>query len=174
MGYHGNSLETLFDDSAQDELKVTLRRGADRAGSRMRELARINTPVNTGELRMSWYQLPTEKIRHLLTPSDYAYRSGTATDVDYAPYVEFGTGLYGPRHAKYAILPKNAPMLAWKDPKTGHWIYAKKVMHPGSPGNHMVAIAADVVEHEFEHGLIDDLLAEWTNGIERRAEAKIE
>ena len=34
------------------------------------------------------------------------------TDVPYAPYVEYGTGLYGPR--KRLIQPANAQVLAWR------------------------------------------------------------
>lgn len=51
------------------------------------------------------------------------------TNLHYAPYVEYGTGLYGPR-GQY-ITPKIAKFLAWK---TGDdkWVFARRVrgMHP--------------------------------------------
>lgn len=78
------------------------------------------------------------------------YESGAQTNVDYAPYVEEGTGLWGPHHQKYKIEPKTpGGMLAWTDHKTGKRVFAKFVMHPGSPGQHMFAIGVAASEAEF-------------------------
>jgi hypothetical protein len=56
---------------------------------------------------------------------------------DYGPYLEEGTGLYGPKHAKYLIVPHNPDgYLAWPG-DDGKMHFAKSVWHPGSPGVHM-------------------------------------
>src|SRR3954468_17110478 len=102
--YVGGSLVSLFDRDQQERTRVAARRMAHRAGDRMTELTVMNTPIDSGNLRTSWYQIPTTRVRHLLGP---AYQSGVATDVDYAPHVEYGTGLWGPKHAYYEIKPKD-------------------------------------------------------------------
>ena len=71
--------------------------------------------------------------------------------MEYAPYVEDGTGLWGPKHAKYEIKPKRpGGWLRWIDPMTGDPVFARRVMHPGWPGNHMFAIGAALTEQEFD------------------------
>jgi len=99
-----------------------------------------NTPIRTGNLRTSWYRVPA------IPEPDNRYASYVQTEVSYAPYVEYGTGLYGPKHAKYLIGPHPPKtLLVWTDPKTGKKMAARRVMHPGSPGADMrkwgVAIA---------------------------------
>lgn len=44
------------------------------------------------------------------------------TNLSYAPYQEFGTGIYAGRGM---ITPKRAKMLAWRD--NGRWVFAKTV-----------------------------------------------
>lgn len=44
---------------------------------------------------------------------------------EYAVFQHEGTGIYGPKGRP--IRPKNKPLLAWKDPDTGKWIFAKEV-----------------------------------------------
>lgn len=46
------------------------------------------------------------------------------TNLHYAPYVEYGTGIYGPE--RRPITPKQAKFLAWKD-ASGQWIRARSV-----------------------------------------------
>jgi hypothetical protein len=78
------------------------------------------------------------------------------TDVHYAPHLEYGTGLWGPKHSKYPIVPVKKKALAWLSPvatnlETGKAMYRSakrpgrlvstksaaaktvrmKVMHPG-------------------------------------------
>lgn len=53
----------------------------------------------------------------------------------YAVYLHGGTGLYGPRHAKYLIVPRDRGdgrqhFLRWATPD-GRFVFARKVMHPG-------------------------------------------
>src|SRR5262245_34093277 len=122
-----------------EETRAVSRSIAERGGNEMQEWTIKNTPIDSGNLRTSWYVLPVKRIRHLLGP---AYQSGTETRVEYAPYVEHGTGLWGPSKSKYWIRPKNPDgYLRWRDRETGQWVYAKAVRHPGSPPQHMVAIA---------------------------------
>jgi len=46
------------------------------------------------------------------------------SNLEYAKYQEFGTGIYGPKGTP--IVPKRAKMLAWKS-KSGQWIFARSV-----------------------------------------------
>jgi hypothetical protein len=155
-------LTVLFDAKARGVLVNGIREMAKVGRDRMHDLIVMNTPVETGNLRTSWYTLPTIK-------REDTFISVVATDVDYAPYVEFGTGLWGPKHAKYEILPKTpGGVLAWQ--KGGQWVYATKVMHPGSPGHHMVAIGTHVLEMEIEGGLFEPTLAKMAADIEALAE----
>lgn len=168
MPYVGGSLTTLFDEKAQRATTDTVRALCAKGGRRMEEIARINTPVRTGRLRSAWYRTPVVEISALL---GRAYRTTVANDTDYAAWVENGTGIHGPEHRPYVITPKD-PMgwLAWRDPKTGKMIFAKRVLHPGSPGNHMLAIAANVVEFELDSGVLGHReIAGWARSIEAGA-----
>lgn len=168
MPYVGGSLVSLFDEEPQAATKLALRRMAEKAGDRMVDLTIANTPIDKGNLRSSWYQIPTNKTHFAVWE---AYESGVATNVSYAPYVEHGTGLWGPRHAKYPITAKGGGFLRWIDPKSGKEVFARRVMHPGSPGQHMIAIAAEVVEHEVDDGgLFSGILHEWSKAVEASAD----
>lgn len=169
MPYTGGSLVSLFDEEPQGLTRAALRLMAERGGDRMVELTVMNTPIYHGNLRSSWYQIPVNKTH--FGPWE-AWESGVATEVDYAPHVEYGTGLWGPKGAKYPIRPKDpSGWLKWTDAETGETRYAKQVMHPGSPGQHMVAIAADVVEAEFDGGvLFADILDGWARAVEASAD----
>ena len=166
MPYVGGSLTSLFDEDQRDRTRLAMRRMVERGSERMQQVARMNTPVDTGELRASWYELP---VTRAASAAGTGYEGGIASDVEYAPHIEYGTGLWGPQHRKYPILPKNGEYLAWRDPASGEWIRAKRVMHPGSPGNHMVAIACSVVETEIDGGLLDGVLRDWATSVERAA-----
>lgn len=160
MPYVGQRVQTLF---RPGPTRVLLRRMADKGGGQFVDLTARNTPIDTGNLRTAWYQKPVYRTRKFGTP---AYETGVTTDVEYAPYVEWGTGLYGPRGSKYPILPKQpGGTLSWISPKTGQRVFAKKVMHPGSAGQHMVALAAAKLEAEFPHLFVPEL-ARWRRDIE--------
>lgn len=168
MPYVGGSLTTLFDEPARLKTTNLAKDLTRKGGRRMKQLAVMNTPVRTGELRAAWYRTPVVEIDALL---GRAYRTTVANDIEYAVWVENGTGLYGPEHRPYVIVPKD-PMgtLAWRDPKTGKMIFAKRVMHPGSPGNHMLAIAAHVLEYELDSGILGHREIEaWARSIEAGA-----
>ena len=95
------------------------------------------------------------------------YESGAESELEYAPYVEHGTGLWGPKHAKYLIVPKRPDgWLRWIDPDTGNPVFAKRVMHPGSPGNHMFEIGVAIAEQEFERE-VEPILVRVMRELER-------
>lgn len=176
MGYEGGSLTSLFGEGPQAATDVAVMRMAEKGGDRMTELTVENTPIGGregeghggGNLRSSWYTLPLERVHIGSWPG---WRSGTASDVDYAPHVEYGTGLWGPQGRKYEIRPKNpGGVLRWIDPKTGHEVFARRVWHPGSPGQHMLGIAATVVEGEADSGLFDGILNDWARTVEASAD----
>lgn len=104
-----------------------------------------NTPVESGNLRSSWRRQP-RGVRFTVRGLARGWEGRVVTDVAYAPYVEEGTGLYGPRRRSYVIEPKAGSFLRWRDPVTGEWVTQRRVVHPGSRGAHMTKIAAAYVE----------------------------
>ncbi len=60
------------------------------------------------------------------------------SNVPYAKYQEFGTGIYGPKGSP--ITPKNGLFLAWKT-KSGTWARARSVK--GSPAKHFLQGGVD-------------------------------
>lgn len=153
MSYTGRRLAPLFDRSLIDN---TCREMARHGGERMVALVKQNTPI--GHQPFSENYIPgalRESIEKKLLVvyrkgGRMVYESGAQTNLSYAKFVEEGTGLWGPHRAKYEIKPKNPDgWLSWIDQETGERIFARKVMHPGSPGNHMFAIGAHLTEHEF-------------------------
>lgn len=146
MGYSGGKLAPWF---GTGPIKLAATRMARDGGERLTMLTKLKTPVGeTGHLKESWKAKPVLIVVDELGRT--VYESGTETGVDYAPYVEWGTGLWGPKHAKYVIRPRNPNgWLRWIG-KDGSPVFAKEVMHPGSPGNHMFAIGVALTEHEFD------------------------
>lgn len=72
----------------------------------------------------------------------YVVCAGEEGKVDYAVYLEYGTGLYGPKHRAYEIVPVNKKALHWVEkgvgigPKGGvismnKDVFAKKVIIKG-------------------------------------------
>lgn len=146
----------------------------DDGGQAMQKYVIENTPVETGELRASIRQ---KAVVRIVSMTGTAYESGAYTEVIYALYVEEGTGLWGPHHAKYRIEPKdpNGVLAFYVRVKTpegkpqfdgsyhvaeGNLVFAKYVMHPGSPGQHMFAIGAAQVDAQFDH-ITGRGLEEW-------------
>lgn len=175
MGYEGDKLPDFFGKRARSATDRAVFRMAERAGDRMVSLTVENTPIGGralegqggGNLRTSWYQLDVKPTTRGVTTG---YETGVASDVDYAPHVEYGTGLWGPFGRKYLIEPKSpGGVLHWRSPTTGEDVFARRVWHPGSPGQHMVGIAAAVVEAEMEAGLFDDIVHEWARAVEGAA-----
>lgn len=171
MSYLGGRLQPLFDSTPVRRACVDM---AETGGKRMTELVKMNTPIGhqpfaenytPGRLRAS-IQKKFLTVRR--RGNAMIYESGCETDVPYAPYVEEGTGLWGPRHAKYEIRPKHPDgWLSWIDPDSGQRVFAKKVMHPGSPGQHMFAIGAHLTEYEFGN-FGQRRVAQWAREQERQ------
>lgn len=175
MAYVGGKLASFFRDHGTIT-RETARRIADQVGDELHDKVVENTPIGGidnqhgapgGNLRSSWYRVPTKRKAGVGGPE---YRSEVATNVRYADDIERGWGLWGPKHAKYLIKPKKpGGMLRWRDRETGQWIYARKVEHPGAPGQHMMAVAAAYVEVTW--GMTAEKeLEEWRRAIERQAD----
>lgn len=139
MPYVGGKLSPLFDATPAHR---AIKRMADRGGDELHDLVTRNTPIDSGNLRTSWYREPLRRtVGTALAFGLEGWKAIVRTDVDYAPYVEWGTGLYGPEHRKYLILPtKPGGTLRWESGGQVH--FAKRVWHPGSPGQHMMSSAA--------------------------------
>lgn len=165
MGWKSRGTLAGLVRKSKDAVDPALRIMADDGGQEMTDRVVENTPVETGELRTSIQQKAVVRVE---SASGAAWESGAFTEVVYAAYVEEGTGLWGPRHAKYRIEPKDPNgVLAFYvrvrtpegrvqfdgnyNPVEGNLVFAKYVMHPGSPGQHMFAIGASFIEAEFDH-----------------------
>lgn len=135
MGWQYTSRQTLPDLFDGGPSKRALREMARHGGDRMLEYTVMNTPIDSGNLRTSWRQ---KRVTVAMTGAgQIGYESGVETSVEYAPYVEEGTGEWGPHHAKYRIRAKGkaaggADFLRFVI--DGKVIFAKEVWHPGSPG----------------------------------------
>lgn len=163
MPYVGGSVTSFFDEDAQQVTREAARRLTDRAGGKLKDLVEANTPEGeTGELRKSWKQSPTEG-------AEDTYRTSVYTEKDYAPYVENGTGLWGPKHAKYLIKPKKPGGVLRFQAKDGTIVFARYVWHPGSPGAYMMAKGLNEIEGAL--GFVADLtLEEWARAMEAEAD----
>jgi hypothetical protein len=143
VGYRGAKLANIFPDAPA---RQTVRRITDKGGDLMLAQVKAHTPVESGELKASWLSTPAKPGFDLL---GFFFKRTVFTEVSYAPYVEYPTGLYGPKHAKYPIRPKDpAGWLHWVG-KDGKDHFAKLVMHPGSKGAFMLAKAMHDVKVEL-------------------------
>lgn len=67
------------------------------------------------------------------------------SDLAYAASVEAGSGLWGPKHAKYPIYPVRKKMLRFYWRKVGKVVVLPKVSHPGQRGKGYLKRAAESV-----------------------------
>lgn len=163
MGYSGDSLVELV-EHMEGEAHATGWLLAKELGDNYQHNIEINTPVETRKLRESYQQTDIDYV-YVPELHAYAWEGRVFTEVDYALYVERGTGLWGPQHRKFEIKPKTpggvlrfspytrlasgAVMLTVENGLTkGGPIYAKVVLHPGSPGHAMFRVGAVMAEHE--------------------------
>lgn len=168
---------TDFVQSAKAAVDPALRIMAEDGSKYMVRIVRENTPVETMKLRDSIQESPIKPV------AEGGYESGAFTDVSYGPHVEHGTGLWGPKHAKYKIEPKDPNgVLAFFVGKgaqarlsngkytggvsEGKLVFARYVMHPGSPGQHMFATGVAWIEASFDE-VTDRGLNEWARRSER-------
>lgn len=163
MAYVGGKLAPWFDSGPVDAF---MKAAPVVVAAEAREIAEKNTPVDTGELRAAWKS--DKKPRRAMTYIGLGYEASWMNDLEYAPYVNYGTGLYGPEAKKYLILPKKpGGTLHWVDRLTGQDVFAKSVLHPGSPGNYMLEISADFIEATWPK-LLRPLLMTWSKRMERQ------
>jgi len=162
MAYIGGKLAPWFDsDPNPRAIRNMIRVGVTEAA----EIAATNTPVDTGDLRDNWQ---TSRAVRTMTFIGLGWQAEWYNDTDYAAYVNDGTGLYGPEHRKYLIVPKTpGGTLHWVDRATGQDRFASYVMHPGSPGNHMLEISANWLEATWER-LVRPVMRNWTREVERQ------
>lgn len=188
MGYKGDRLVPLINRLDRASYRAG-HRMADRMVSRGRENIRLNTPVATFHLRntykrtgISYGQLASLGYTSIRWAA-YAWTGKVYSEVEYAPFVEMGTGLWGPKRKKYKIQPKKpGGVLAFtpydRTPngsvildvegapsKTGGLVTVRFVMHPGSPGNHMFQIGAELTEHEVAEWSLEPLRL-WKSEVE--------
>lgn len=163
MPYVGGSLTSLFNHPQQRKTRDVMHRMVSRASGVWVKTTIRETPVDTGLLRQGWFQLP-------VTATPESVSSGVGTFVDYAPHVEYGTGLWGPKAAKYPITPKKpGGWLRWYGPD-GRPIFARRVMHPGSPGRYMLHKGGDAALAAVKGGLLAADLTAWAEAIAREAD----
>lgn len=158
MGYSGGKLKPWF---GVKPAEITAGLMAEKGAHELHRLVVLKTPVDTGELAASWHEKPVTPGESLL--GDKTLETGIETEVDYAPYVEHGTGLWGPKHAPYPIRPKTPGGVLHFFTKEGAEVFTKLVMHPGSPGAHMVATSIAMLETALKTGLMDPELEVWAH-----------
>lgn len=102
----GVSFEVEQDNTeeVQEALKAAILRGLERIGAQAEGYAKDLCPVDTGNLRNS--------ISHKVDDAEQAAYIGT--NVEYAPYVELGTGIYNPEGRK-------TPWIYQDDKGNWHW-----------------------------------------------------
>lgn len=182
MGFEftGDSLSD-FVGRSKDAVDPAIRQMVEDGGDAVVRWVVQNTPVETHHLRDSINKI---RLRRVRTESGEGWESGAETDVDYAPHVEDGTGLWGPKHAKYRIEPKKPggvlaffarmktpegkPVLSPdNNPVEGQLVFARYVMHPGSPGQHMFATGVAMAEARFDQ-ITQAGLDQWVRRSEGR------
>lgn len=172
MAYIGHRLEPFFDTTPVRRVCVRM---AEHGGDRITALTKANTPIGhrpfdddyvPGKLRAS---IEKKMLVIYRRGSTLVYETGCESNLDYAPYVEEGTGIWPGGRGMYVIRPKRPDgWLSWIDQKTGERVFAKEVHHPGSPGQHMFKIGAHLAEYEF--GIFGQREAhQWAREQERQA-----
>lgn len=104
---------------AWEPVKASVERGISRSTALVTNAAIEKAPRKTGNLKRSIMAEPVESIGgkylgHVKQDKQVA---------SYGPFVEFGTGIYGPKHAP--IKPRHAPYLVWRN--SSGWHRAKQV-----------------------------------------------
>lgn len=175
MPYVGARLAPLF---RPEPSRRAARRMTARGAEAWRRNVVQNTPIDDapypsrapGTARRSWRTKPV--VGPIQTLSAETYHSGVETEDDVASFLETGTGLYGPHHKAYIIRPKNPEgYLHFFDRKTGHWVFAKQVLHPGIHAQRPLATGAVITEHELGT-ILQPTLVQWIREVELLARAE--
>lgn len=167
LEWTGDTVVDLCDRAETAYMEAGARMALD-LGEHFRDNIEVNTPVETRRLRDSYEISPIHYGPVMgLGYVAYAWEGTVFTEVSYAEYVERGTGLWGPKHAKYKIEPKTPGGVLAFEPYMRHasgavvldighnvvkggTIMVRYVMHPGSPGAAMFRIGAVITEHEAD------------------------
>lgn len=173
MGYSGDRLQNLFTPALS---RRAARRMAERGAEEFRANTVQNTPINDhphpsrppGTARKGWTTKPV--IGPIKAASHETYETGIESDDDVTVFLEYGTGLYGPKGQAYWIFPKDPDgFLSFFDRKTGDWVHAKAVHHPGIHAQRPLATGAVITEHEMV-ATMAPILERWK--LEQYAHAK--
>lgn len=183
MPYTGDTLSDLVGNLHD----ASMRAGHELADAMVdhgKSLIERNTPVETHHLRDSYDRTKIERLPDVHNGVQiYVWTGRVFTEVEYALFVERGTGLWGPKHQKYKIAPKQpggvlafAPYSRMPNGgvildvqgaplKSGGTVIVRYVMHPGSPGAHMFQIGSIMTEAEHEEWEREPLRA-WKEMVE--------
>ena len=134
-------MEIKFDDNSQkilDEFHDAALRALERCGSQAEGYAKDLAPVDTGNLRNS--------ISHRVDPDEPAAYVGT--DTEYAPYVEFGTGVYAEGGGG-----RPTPWVYQDDEGNWHWTAGNKAQPFLKPAvaDHAKTYS-NIIEDEMKNG----------------------
>ena len=104
--------------------RAKIQKGARDLGEGSKDSVEEKTPKDTGETAATW-ELFLD-FAHGITGTRFVVEStGDQAVQDIIRWLEFGTGIYGPRGKM--IVPVHAKMLRWVDRVTGKVIFAKQV-----------------------------------------------
>lgn len=175
MGYEGARLASLF-------TPALARKAARTMAARGAEELRVNTVQNTpiddspypsrppGTARASWHTKPV--VGPIKSASAEVYETGVESEDDVTVFLEKGTGLYGPKGQKYWIFPKDpGGSLHFFSRKSGEWVTAKAVLHPGIHPQRPLATGAVLTEHELP-ATMQPILELWKREQELYARAR--
>lgn len=155
-------MKLRIDTVGVDQARASLRR----IGGTLAARALASTVVEVEEI------VENQAARHngtgALVRSIYKKRIHDGWEIGHDPrvaphavFVHWGTGLWGPKRAKYPIKPKRKRALRWA--VGGAFVFAKGVMHPGIKGDPWLTRAARAAPAIFQRH-VDRLLAKNTGG----------
>jgi hypothetical protein len=132
--YIGPNLADLVTEATFAATRRAERSIVDSGTRRLYEVAKSETPVETGTARESW-------IQHEPEPRDAGGYEGRITNSDdVAVFLEYGT-------KPHDISPKGeGEDVSWIDPFTGQRAFARSVHHPGIQPHFMTARAGVALE----------------------------
>lgn len=155
-------MKLRIDTVGVDQARASLRR----IGGTLATRALASTVVEVEEI------VENQAARHngtgALVRSIYKKRIHDGWEIGHDPrvaphavFVHWGTGLWGPKRAKYPIKPKRKRALRWA--VGGAFVFAKGVMHPGIKGDPWLTRAARAAPAIFQRH-VERLLAKNTGG----------
>ena len=129
------------------------------AGLEVADRARQKAPVRNNRLRAS--------INSQLVRTGTRTAARVAPTVPYGPYVEYGTGLYGPR--KQVIRPRKAKVLSWIS--RGRGVYAGGRYRAAAPGRRVFArFVRGMKPRPYLHPALDEVRPQFMADLRKLAE----